>query len=78
MSNLKNFSLNYDYVLLKVNTWNFSVYKVVKFYLIYLIDNKNNEEFKINWFNIWLLISLVYVFVNIWIIYGNDKYIFRY
>lgn len=76
--NLKNFSLNYEYVLLKVNTWNYSVYKVVKFYLIYLIDNKNNEEFKINWFNIWLLISLVYVFVSIWIIYGNDKYIFRY
>lgn len=76
--NLKNFSLNYEYVLLKVNTWNYSVYKVVKFYLIYLIDNKNNEEFKINWFNLWLLISLVYVFVSIWIIYGNDKYIFRY
>lgn len=76
--NLKNFSLNYEYVLLKVNTWNYSVYKVVKFYLIYLIDNKNNEELKINWFNLWLLISLVYVFVSIWIIYGNDKYIFRY
>lgn len=52
------------------------MYKVVKFYLIYLIDNKNNEEFKIYWFNLWLLISLVYVFVSIWIIYGNDKYIF--
>lgn len=70
--NLKNFSSNHEHAPLKANTWNYSVYKAVKFYSTYSTDNKNNEEFKTNWLNLWLLISLVHLFASIWIIHGND------